>query len=528
MLYIRNQFDRAVEQLLLPTTYDELPLQVSLLETHISWVFLTDRFAYKMKKPVQFPFVDFSTGDLRHAACEEEVRLNRRLAQNVYLDVVPLTVDQNGEYHVDGPGNEIEWLVKMRKLRESATLESLMARNSVPAGAIGQLTTKLTDFYRHAVRIRQTGQAYARRVEQHVRDNLRELTETAPADCRNTIQQVHAAQLRFLRAHQTTLAARADNGYIVEGHGDLRPEHIYLESPPVIIDCVEFNRELRQCDVLDDLGFLAMECDRARHEEIGRQIVDHYRHATGDVYDETLLEFYKLYRACVRAKVSQCRSQQIDSASETAKQQQTEQTYLDLARRYAKHLGPPLLLVMSGTVGSGKSTLAHALQQELAADLYRTDIVRQQMFSDHRGTPSAPNQGKYDPATRRQVYEKLFDLAAIALAEGHSVILDGTFPKQTLRSTAYELAQHHGARFVVVHCHCPNAVARQRIVQRLESKSDPSEAQPQWFDDLVKDFEPVTPTIPHIAVFTQMAVPEQVERVLRRFTDSSRAAYNTP
>ncbi|WP_346838339.1 hypothetical protein [Microbulbifer sp. SAOS-129_SWC] len=285
--------------LLNPASYPEGTTSVRLVETHMARVFLTDRFAYKMKKPVRSSYLDFSSLDKRYAVCLEELRLNRRLTDDVYLDAVPLCLTAPGRLTLQEAGTPVEWLVKMRRLPAEASLPQRLA--TLDAAGLAPLLQRLQTFYRHAVPIPLTGNQYLARLRRQV-DTLRtallapELEEKLTLD-RDAVDSVARALVEFSAQQQPLLDARG--ALIVEGHGDLRPEHCFLTEPPQVIDCLEFNRTLRCVDPLDELSYLALECELLGRADLAQQIV----HSAGAAPAE-LVRFYQCYRALLRAQLA--------------------------------------------------------------------------------------------------------------------------------------------------------------------------------------------------------------------------------
>ena len=291
-----------------PGTYKEPVSRVALKETHISWVFLTDRFVYKLKKPVRFDFLDFRSVEARHEACQAELRLNQRLARGVYLGVVPICADASGRLSLDGSGQIVDWVVKMRRLPADRMLDELIRNGRLTHEEAMRLAGTLASFYHGLSPVTMGASDYRQSIERHVRANREELLKPLHRLPASLIKRVHAAQLRFLQLQGGQFEDRVCDGRIVEGHGDLRPEHICLDGIPAIFDCIEFNEDFRRLDVVDELGFLAMECDLLGADRIGAQIVDAYRSACHDQFSDELWSFYKCYRACVRAKVAVLRA----------------------------------------------------------------------------------------------------------------------------------------------------------------------------------------------------------------------------
>lgn len=318
-----------------PDSYPDKPHRVEVVETHMSWVFLTDCFAYKLKKPVRYEFLDFSTVDARHHDCAEEVRLNRRLAHDVYIDIVPLTVDAAGGMHLGG-GTAIDWLVKMRRLPQQRMLDHAIRNHAVQEADITQLALVLAHFYKDSAAIEIAPAEYRGRFETDIHANLRELTTPAYGLPLNVAPSICAAQLEFLKRGSDLFDQRVGAGKIIEAHGDLRPEHVCLADKPIIIDCLEFKREFRILDPADELSFLTMECERLGAPEfLDRIVFATYREITGDIVPERLLHFHKSYRASLRAKLAiwHLREPQV---REVQKWFTLAKEYLDLAERHIR------------------------------------------------------------------------------------------------------------------------------------------------------------------------------------------------
>jgi aminoglycoside phosphotransferase family enzyme len=287
-----------------PGSYPERPDAIEAVESHMSWVFLTDRHAYKLKKPVRYSYLDYSTIAARRENCAAEVRLNRRFARAVYLGIVPLNVDLSGQLRLGGAGEPCDWLVKMVRLPAERTLDAQIERGAVDEAQLRRAIHVLTRVYRQAVPVDIAAGAYRARFRSDIQENLAELTDAAFELSSDLPQIVAAAQERFLERRAELLNARVEDGRIVEGHGDLRPEHIYLLDPPIIMDCLEFNRELRLLDPVDELAYLAIECHRLGAPHLGDVVLETYRTDTGDRPPDALVNFYASTRAVLRAKLA--------------------------------------------------------------------------------------------------------------------------------------------------------------------------------------------------------------------------------
>ncbi len=331
---------RKVAFLSKPQSYGEAPAEIERVETHMSWVFLAGSHAYKLKKAVHYPFLDFSSAAARRRDCLEELRLNRRLAPRVYLGVVPLTRETDGTLTVDGVGEPVDWLVRMRRLPRDRMLDVAMAAGEVPDAELDAVVRLLADFYRSQPTEPVSAEAYRRTLEHEVRANRQVLLEPQYGLTDGLVEPMIDDQLALLRTAPQLFDQRVAEGRIVEGHGDLRPGHIYLGPPPQIIDCLEFNRELRVVDPLDELGYLAMECSLREREAVGLYLIARYADLSGDSAPPRLLAFYQSRRACLRARL--CLRHIVSAEAPTdAAWRRRAGDYLTLARNYVFALGAP-------------------------------------------------------------------------------------------------------------------------------------------------------------------------------------------
>jgi len=462
-----------------PAAYDPRPSRVELIETHISWVFLTDNRAYKLKKPVSYEFVDFSTLKARREACEAEVRLNRRLARDVYLGVLPIS-DHGDSFRLGDDSQPIDYVVHMRRLPADRCLDALLEGRRERLPSLTGLVEKLTAFYRQLPPLRIGGHQYRHDIEHHVRANRADLLHSADDAQRVLTKRLHAAQLSLLLTRPELFDRRVATGRIVEGHGDLRTEHVYLLPEPVIIDCLEFSAELRRLDVLDELCFFAMECAAAGHHDVGRQVLDSCLESLGDEPPGELVAFYQSYRATVRAKVNRLRALQLAlDARERARC--AADRYLEIADERARQLGPPLLIVVRGLSGCGKSTLASGLAELLGAELLGADGIRREVFQAAAfERVESYGGGIYSAERRDRVYREMFDRADALLAERVPVVLDASFLAAAAREQAAAVARRHGGRFVMFRCECPAGFARDRIASRRRRGVGLSQARPEF------------------------------------------------
>lgn len=515
-----------VRSLLRPEAYPDRTAHVELRETHISWVFLTDHYAYKLKKPVQYDFLDFSTVDRRRDACQHEVRLNDHWAPGVYVGLEPVCRSADGSIFVgqaNGRAEVIDWVVKMHRLPDSLRVDQLIRDRALTDRDRQRVVAHLVRQYLDLPPLTMRASEYRDRVAAHVRGNwavLRTASELPAVE----VERCHREQVRWMRLMRSELEDRARNGRIVDGHGDLRPDHIYLTDPPVVIDCIEFNDDLRRVDTLDDLAFLAMDCEVLGETELGRMLLREYRRASQDEFPDELFSFYVSYRAAVRAKVHWLQALQAAADRHNALVAKATD-YIRLADRAASRLLPPLVIIMRGVSGSGKSTLAERLTDELALTRLATDRLRQSMYG-REAEPVPWQQGRYSAAARKEVYRALLRAASQQLSQRLSVLLDGTFLDEADCRAAMDLARQYGALPLLVECRCPVAVIRSRLAARLTQSDTESEANWDIAQHQLEQYVPLQ-CAPVVQVDTTASLPEQVDQVATRLSrqlETTRAA----
>jgi aminoglycoside phosphotransferase family enzyme/predicted kinase len=495
-----------------PDFYPHPIQEISVRETHISTVFLTGNYVYKIKKPVDLEFLDFTTLDSRQHFCHEEVVLNRRLTRDVYLDVVSITLDDH-HYALDGHGKPVEYAVKMRQLSDEFSILHLLRRNKLDGGSIQSLARMLAQFYKAA----KTGPEIDvvgswKTVWSNCEENFVQTQEFAGSviDPRK-FQIIQSVTRSFLRRRKSLFDQRLLEGKIRECHGDLRTGHIYFTPNGIqVIDCIEFNKRFRYQDVASDLAFLAMDLDFSEFPQTAHSLLKAYAHCSDDPAIFILMDFYKCYRAMVRVKVNCLRLQQgdLDFQGRSAALGETRR-YLELAYRYAEQFVRPTLWIICGRVATGKSTLARELSEKLDISILRSDAVRKELFSHKtgRGDKTAFGMGIYSEEATSLTYGKLLLNAQEEIDKGCSVILDATFGTRDHRREALRLAENMDANIVFVECKCEDAVIMRRLEKR-EVKTAISDARPELFPALKQAYE-APDEIPHelyMAVDTEQPV----------------------
>ena len=479
------------------------PHEVSNLErrdTHISSVFLTGRWVYKLKKPLDFGFLDFGSLEDRHRFCQCEVSLNRRLSQGVYEDVVAIRQTEDGGLNLEGRGKTVEYAVKMRQLPDDAGLDRLLARNRTTSEDMRKLGRTLAAFYETAQRgpdIDRYGSREA--ISFNVEENFRQLEPFVDRfPDREKWDLLCQVSRHFLEHHPALFQRRVDEGRIRDGHGDLRAEHVYFQDGIQIIDCIEFNDRFRYGDVALDLAFLHSDMEHQGHGESSRAVLAAYAEGAGDPGLYAVLDFYAAYRAVVRLKVACFRSEETEG-EEKSRCLEKARTYLDQAYRYAVQFGLPTLWVFCGLPASGKSTLAEATADALSLSVFESDRVRKEEPKEGAPQVSPFGEGPYREAMRHRVYARLLARAQDQLKSGRSVVLDATFSRRKWREDARRLARDVDANLVFVECVCAESTLRSRMEAR-EKEPGLSDARLRHLPRMIAAFEPPVECTPSTLV----------------------------
>lgn len=328
-----------VEFLSKAASYGPHVAEVETRETHMSWVFLAGDRVYKLKKPVRYPLLDFTTLGARETDCRAEIRLNRRLAPDVYLGIVRLVLERTGTLALDGEGETVDWLVVMRRLPEGRMLDNVIAQGAVNHGEIERVAGILAEFYRHLGPAEVSPDEHVALFARQQRGNREMLKDARFSLAGAMLDNVLASIDNVLDREPQLLTVRVQEGRIVEGHGDLRPEHICLCEPPVVIDCLEFNRTLRLVDPFDELADLAMECERLGAPWVGEMLIDRCAADLDDRPRERLMAFYTTYRTCLRARLA-VRHLLDREVREPQKWPPLARQYLEIAERASLRLHP--------------------------------------------------------------------------------------------------------------------------------------------------------------------------------------------
>ena len=491
-----NDTEILIEALQDPALYDHPVRGFTVLETHISWVILTGDYAYKIKKPVRFDFLDFSPLALRRQYCREELRLNGRYAADLYLQVVEIYGSPRHP-SFQGDGEPQEYAVKMRQFPQEALLSRLAGRGGLQDKHIDAMAEEIAEFHGRAARA-DSADACGRpdRVRQWALENFDEIRpllhdRTALAQ----LEEVYVWTEEEYQRRLDELEERKRGGGIRECHGDLHLGNMFLQGDRIrLFDCIEFNRELRWIDVMSEAAFVIMDlCDR-NEPAFGQRFLNRYLQHTGDYGGLGALAYYFVYRALVRAKVTLLRlSQGHQNEKESAGVWDVYRGYVDLARGMCRR-PPPLLLITHGVSGSGKSHLAAPLSERLNAVHVRSDIERKRLYGYgmEARTGSALESGIYTPEASARTYSRLEEIAAAALNGGYPVVIDAAFLKREQRRRFLDLGRRLGVETVILDFQAPETVLRGRILQRQAAGGDPSEAGVDVLESQLRNQEPLT------------------------------------
>ena len=492
---MQNFHTLLVKRLHNPACYDHPVNQVHLVETHISWVFLAGNFVYKLKKPVNFGFLDFSTLSKRHHYCLEELRLNQRFASELYLDVV--SIGGSPEKPVVGGTPAIDYLVKMKRFSRQNELDLLLQQNQLTPYMIEQFAEYLADLHQQAPRI-NSNQSFGslESVQSPVQENFDQIRPLLP-------DPVHQQQLTELESWSQSsfdklrnlMLQRKGEGFIRECHGDVHLANmLWLNEQPVLFDCIEFNDNFRCIDVINDCAFLLMDLDDRGAESLSWQFLNRYLHQTGDYQALPLLNYYKSYRALVRAKVICLRLNQPGlSDIERKLDNGLLQSYLDLAGSYSQSKKAPLI-ISHGFSGSGKSTFINQLVPLYGAVSILSDIERKRIhgLEATAQSNSEVDAGMYTEQASQQVYNRILSLSETLLKSGFPVIVDATFLRLQQRRQMQQLASRLESPFIILDFPLKKEELLRRVASRSRQSGQVSEATSEVLNKQWEQEPPLT------------------------------------
>lgn len=507
---------------------DLLAQGLELRETHISQVFLSAERVWKVKKPVNLGFLDFSTLALRKQFCESEVTQNRRLAAGVYLGVVPIVRDEHGVHGIAArgePGEPVEWAVEMRRLPDRDSAEQRLADGRLTRSDVQQLARELARFHAGARCDAETARyGELATIEGNVRENFEQTRVSAKRVlAERELAAIERWQLDFLRDNAPRFAARVRDQRIRDGHGDLRLEHCYLadDGHVDIIDCIEFNERFRYGDVCADVAFLAMDLAWHRRDDLSEALLAAYARESDDFDLYSVVDFYESYRAFVRGKVASMLESDptIDAATRERAAHDARKYYLLAEACTRPSLQSPAVYAIGGLIASGKSSLSNRLAELVNAPVIDADRTRKHLAGVDLFQPLADGafSGHYDQDTTATVYAELLRRAHVVLDSQRSVIIDASFRDRRHRALFVALAEQRGLPFLFIECTAPPEVCRARLAKRAQKPSI-SDGRLDVFDAFMASYQAVDELSPeqHLCLDTSQAKDAVLAQVRAR------------
>lgn len=490
----------------------------SLVETHISWVLLTGPYAYKIKKPVNFGFLDFSTLEKRCFYCKEELRLNKRLAPDLYLDVIKITGSPD-KPALNGVGQVIEYAVKMIQFPQSVQLDRVLASGELTNEHIDLIAKKIAEFHVDC-NVAHKDSAFGRpeAVKRPVIENFAQIRQQQSV-VKNDLDVLDEIQIWSEESYLKLLAdfkKRKEDGFIRECHGDMHLRNIALIDKQItMFDCLEFNEAFRWIDVMSDIGFLCMDLDDRNQQHFSWRLLNAYLELTGDYQGLNVLRFYQVYRAMVRAKVDALRlSQPGLNEHEKADISADFRGYLQLARNYTQQ-NKPILFITHGLSGSGKTTGTQRLIDELGAIRIRSDIERKRRYDiaiTTRGN-GAVGKGIYCQDAGVKTYDRLMELAESLLLASRRVVVDAAFLKRSDRENFRALAKKISVPFCILSFQAPESILRERIIDRQNINLDASDAGIAVLDSQLKNIDKISKDESEFSITTDYNVMLNIDKI---------------
>jgi hypothetical protein len=488
---------RLIDFLLLPSSYPHSPVQIEHIQTHASDVFMAPPFVYKIKKPIDLGFLDFSTLEKRRYYCEKEVELNRRLCSSTYLGIEEISL-RKGLLGLGKGDQTVEYAVKMNMLPEKYFLQNLLSENKVYETHFIRIANKLANFYKDqksTKEIREYGRA------EKIKVNIDENLILSKNFIGETISQAAYSAFKFYNDYffenkSDLFRIRMERGFIKDCHGDLRLEHINFRSEDIcIFDCIEFNERFRYIDIASDIAFLGMDLDFNNYYSFSKFFVSEMSRVMKDDSIYSVLDFYKCYRAYVRGKVESLKA--LESEVPTNERElalKKAESYFKLALKYALFGSGSVIIVTFGLIGSGKSTFAELFSEELSCEIVSSDIVRKKIS----GIPSKERKyeeydsGIYSKDITERTYQELFDRAQKITKNGRPVILDASFSKRKWRECLIDRANSLDTPLYFLQSRAPKDVIEQRLLRRERQGKSVSDGRLEIFDRFIREFEEPT------------------------------------
>ncbi len=502
-----------------PTAFGAGTKQVKMIQTHTSWVFLTGEHAYKVKKPVNFGFLDYTTLSARKFFCEEEFRLNRVLSPDIYLAVLPV-VEGRRRLHVGGSGRVVDWCLKMKELPQSWIMTEQLKAGRVTFQHIDGIARSIADFHKRAERGREVAQYGSTEiVKLNWDENFSQTMEFRGRTIGyKAFAEIKAAVERFIVEHRPLFRYRREAGFVRRCHGDLHSKNIFVNDGVHIFDCIEFNPRFSCSDVASEIAFMVMDLEYAGRPDLAGYFVERYLVYSRDPGLLRLLNFYKCYRAYVRGKVTSFNLNDPGmSEKDKAQARLIARRYFELSRRYAARLfARPKLLVMMGLPGTGKSFVARRLAERLDAFHLMSDSIRKQLLGISLTARRFEGYGKgiYQGNIGKKTYDEMMRRARVFVSAGHNTIMDATFLHPDSRRRARALARKAGVPLLFVFADCPEKTVVSRLGRRTMEGSF-SDATIAVYREMKRRFKPPRPGRNLVHINTREPLSKSLARIER-------------
>ncbi|TDT44599.1 hypothetical protein DES49_0712 [Halospina denitrificans] len=484
---------RLINALQDPSLYPHGVEEIRMLETHISWIILTGSHAYKLKKPLDLGFLDFRHLESRRFYCEEELRLNRRLAETIYEAVIPITGTEDAPV-LNGEGEPIEYALRMRQFDPEQALDKLSDRGELTVAHLDALADRVAAFHQSVPALDPDNpMGDPARLRQAMLDNFTTIRETTDSSAdRRQADVLQAWTESTFEQLEPRIQQRLEDGHVRECHGDLHLGNIaWFEDRITVFDCIEFNETFRWIDTANDLAFLLMDLESRGHRPWAYRVLNRYLEYSGDFGALPLLGIYKAYRAMIRAKVALLSP--ADTPEQQTQQLEKYRSYAGLAERYCEFPGP-WLAVTTGFSASGKSHVSGQLAEHFGMIRIRSDVERKRLFNlgPTQSSESGRDSGIYTREATEQTYEQLEKLTREALMAGFPVIVDSAALRRDERESLHDIAEALGLPGLTVSCEAPEAVLRERIRERARQRDEVSEATEAVLDHQLETADPIS------------------------------------
>ncbi|QHT71297.1 AAA family ATPase [Rhodocytophaga rosea] len=489
--------EKMIAFLQIPDSYQHTPSTVEIRQTHASILAIAPPYVYKVKKHVNLGFMDFTSLESRKTNAEREIHLNSRLCPSLYLGVIPIT-SKEGKLSFNGGGTIVDYALQMYQLEDGYFLDQLLEKGQVDTAIIESIVAKLAGFYftQHRTDALQEYGSLAN-IRANVLDNLKGIEAYATDATRKAVLSILHSYVNTFVAGQTALfEKRMLEHRIKDCHGDLHLDHIHVKEDSICIyDCIEFNDHFRYSDVAADIAFLAMDLDFHHRPDLAGYVSSRMAELLKDPDMEILMDFYKCYRACVRAKVAGIQSAEAKvSDEEKRKSLYQANQYLQLALRYAVVGSAPMVLIVCGRVGTGKSTLAKKMAESMSLFYIGSDAVRKQQAGLPLYSRTSPEKRNalYEQEVSKSVYHTLLQTALEKVQHNQSLVLDATFSHQAYRQPFIEAFAKHQIQYLFLEMQATDETIKQRLIQRENSRQEVSDARLEDFERLSQSYQPLT------------------------------------